>query len=138
VQERLELHRSDPACNSCHALLDPLGLALEHYDAIGQYRTEYSDGSAIDPRGELPDGTQLSGLTSLAEVVEGDERFLRCTSEKLLIYALGRGLGTSDRVHLQSVVDEWSSGDTTITELVGHVTGSVPFRQRRGGRGGAN
>src|SRR5690606_21599513 len=107
--------------------LDPLGLALENYDAIGRYRTEYSDGSAINTRGELPDGTELSGLTSLAEVVEGDERFLNCTSEKLLIYALGRGLGTSDRVHLRSVADDWRAGDITITELVGHVTGSVPF-----------
>jgi hypothetical protein len=133
VRKRLELHRSDPTCNSCHALLDPLGLALEQFDAIGRFRNEYTDGTPIDPSGQLPDGRALDGLPALADVVNSDDVFVQCTSRKLLTYALGRGLSRPDEAHLQSLLTEWRAGDTTLTDLVKHVVNSVPFRQRRGG-----
>ncbi len=133
VRERLELHRSDPNCAACHSLLDPLGLALENFDGIGRFRSAYSDGTQIDPAGQLPDGRGLDGLPSLAAVVNDGDAFVECTTRKLLTYALGRGLTKPDSAHLSSLVETWKSAKTTIPQLVRHVALSIPFRQRRGG-----
>jgi hypothetical protein len=130
VRERLELHRSDPACASCHSYLDPLGLALENFDAVGRYRTTYSDGDAIDTEGELPDGTVLTGLPDLAELLGGDERFLTCTVEKLFTYALGRAPNAQDSAHLTDIERRWKDGEITMPHLIGHLAGNPAFTQR--------
>lgn len=134
IRERLELHRSDPGCASCHKALDPLGMALEHYDAIGRYRDAYENGDPIDPSGEMPDGTAFDGLQSLAHYLAGDERFVECSTEKLLTYGVGRHMEKSDKAHIQSLAAQWEqSGDETFQGLVKAVINSVPFRERRGG-----
>jgi Protein of unknown function (DUF1585)/Protein of unknown function (DUF1588) len=92
VRERLELHRSDPNCAGCHAGLDPIGLGLESFDAIGRARTRYESGDLVDTSGELPDGTRFSGPLELAGILADDPRFLRCATEKLFTYSLGRDM----------------------------------------------
>lgn len=130
VRERLALHRSDPNCASCHNYLDPLGLALENFDAIGRYREAYEDGTTIDPTGELPDGTPLAGLPDLINFIGKDDRFLGCTAEKLFTYAMGRAPTSQDAQSLADVQARWQAGDTSFPELVRHLVASVPFTQR--------
>jgi hypothetical protein len=136
VRKRLELHRSDPSCASCHSYLDPLGLALENFDAIGRRRSKYTDGQAIDATGELPDGTKLAGLSDLSQVLKQDARFINCTAEKLFTYALGRKLTDPDEQTKGIVVGEWLKGSALFPDLVKQVVSSIPFRQRRGGGSG--
>lgn len=131
VRERLELHRTDPNCASCHSYLDPLGLALENFDAIGRHRDTYSDGSAIDPTGEMPDGTQLAGLPDLAQFVGKDDRFSNCTAEKLFTYALGRAPTAADATHLTNLEQAWHAQTPTFSNLVRQLVLSVPFTQRQ-------
>jgi len=131
VSERLELHRSDPVCASCHSYLDPLGLALENFDAVGRYRTTYSDGDAIDTEGELPDGTVLTGLPDLAELLGNDERFLGCTVKKLFTYALGRAPNANDAAQLTDIEQRWRDGTVTMPQLIRHLVSSPAFTQRR-------
>jgi hypothetical protein len=92
VRERLELHRSNPSCAGCHAAMDPIGLGLETFDAIGRERTHYENGDLIDPTGELPGGKKFAGPGELAQVLAEDPRFTRCVANKMLTYALGRGM----------------------------------------------
>jgi hypothetical protein len=92
VRERLELHRSNPSCAGCHAAMDPIGLGLETFDAIGKERTHYENGDLVDPTGELPGGKKFDGPVELAEVLADDPRFPRCVTTKMLTYALGRGM----------------------------------------------
>lgn len=92
VRERLEQHRKNPACAGCHNLMDPLGLALESFDGIGKSRTQYDSGDAVDTHAMLPDGTPIDGPVALAGVLADDPRFLRCVTQKLLTYTLGRTL----------------------------------------------
>jgi hypothetical protein len=134
IRERLELHRSEPGCASCHSALDPLGMALEHYDAIGRYRDSYDNGDPIDPSGEMPDGTAFDGLQSLAYFLADDERFVECSTEKLLTYGVGRHVKKTDDTHIRALVAQWTaSGDESFQGLIRTVIDSVPFRQRRGG-----
>lgn len=131
VRERLELHRTDPNCASCHSYLDPLGLALENFDAIGRHRETYSDGSAIDPTGEMPDGTQFAGLPDLAQFVGKDDRFASCTAEKLFTYALGRAPTAADATHMTNLETAWQAQAQTFPNLVRQLVLSVPFTQRQ-------
>lgn len=131
VRERLELHRTDPNCASCHNYLDPLGLALENFDAIGRHRDTYSDGSAIDPTGEMPDGTEFAGLPDLATFVGKDDRFSNCTAEKLFTYAIGRAPTTADAGQLTAIEQAWQAETPTFPNLVRQLVLSVPFTQRQ-------
>jgi mono/diheme cytochrome c family protein len=131
VRERLALHRTDPNCASCHSYLDPLGLALENFDAVGRYREDYSDGTEVDPTGELPDGTPLAGLPDLVAFIGKDDRFMRCTAEKLFTYAMGRAPNETDTTHLTDVAARWQTGTASFPQLVQQLTASVPFTQRQ-------
>src|SRR5262245_39806467 len=93
MRERMAQHRSNPACASCHRLMDPLGLAMEHFDAIGRWR-DYDDGrTPIDASGNLPDGKAFEGTVGLRNaLLSRSEMFVTTLTEKLLTYALGRGL----------------------------------------------
>ncbi len=133
VRERLELHRSDPGCANCHANMDPLGMALENFDAIGRYRDQYVNGDTVDPTGAMPDGTPFDGLPSLAIALQGDDRFLECATEKTLTYAIGRSLGKDDEVHVAALNETWQDGGANFNELVKLAINSVPFQMRRGG-----
>ncbi len=131
VRERLEQHRSNPACSGCHNLMDPLGLALEGFDGIGKSRTRYDNGDAVDTRGVLPDGSLVAGPAALAKVVADDPRFLRCVTQKVLTYALGRTL--EDETALVEATLASFQGRGTLRALLETVVLSPAFRQERTG-----
>ena len=132
LRQRLEVHRSNPACANCHAKMDPIGFALENFDAIGQFRTR--DGNFdIDVAGELPDGTRFSGAPDLKNVILArKQEFARCVCEKLLIYALGRGLEYYDRPVVESILKASESQNYRFSAIVMSIVQSEAFRLRRG------
>jgi hypothetical protein len=132
VRKRLEAHRVDPMCASCLNILDPIGMGLENYDAIGKYRTKYPNGEAIDASGMLPDGTPFAGLTELTQALSTDTRLTDCVSEKLLTYALSRAVIASDDAYLDQIRKQWTADGMGLSALVKHIVLSDPFRNRRG------
>jgi hypothetical protein len=128
VRARLEQHRRDPSCSGCHNLMDPLGLALESFDGIGRSRTKYDNGDAVDTHGVLPDGKQIDGPVALSNVVANDPRFLRCVTQKMLTYALGRGL--EEEAALIDATLESFRGEGTLRALIESVVLSAAFRQQ--------
>lgn len=130
LRERLELHRSNPACAACHRLMDPLGFGLENFDAIGKWRDKDHD-SPVDPRGELPGGRTFSGPVELRQIlIERKAEFRRCVATKLLTYALGRGLEYFDECALNEVTAKMESRDDKFSVLVLEIVKSTAFRQR--------
>jgi hypothetical protein len=128
MRERLDEHRSNPGCASCHRMMDPLGFALEPFDAIGQARTR-DEGGAIDASGQLVDGTVIDGPVALRRALaRRSERFVSTLSEKLLTYALGRGLDYYDRPAVRTIVREASYRDQRFSALVLGIVKSVPFQ----------
>ena len=98
LRQLMVQHRTNPNCAACHARMDPIGFALENYDAIGAWRTQDGNEQPIDASGELPDGKKFNGPRELRDILKAQpERFSRALSEKLLTYALGRGLERYDR-----------------------------------------
>jgi hypothetical protein len=132
LRQQMEQHRENPSCASCHARMDPLGFALENYDAIGAFRTQ--DGEhAVDPSGTLVDGTAVSGPVDLKNVLLAKKDvFTRCLAEKMLIYALGRGSERSDRRTLDTIVKATGREGYKFSALVTAIVTSDPFRLRRG------
>ena len=132
LRERLEQHREDPTCANCHAKMDPIGFALENYNAIGAFR--WTDGELpIDTTAELPDGTTLHGITDLKQILKDKkQQFARCLTEKMLTYALGRGLEYYDRPIVEHIVAQLESGGYRSSVLITEVAKSDPFRLRRG------
>ena len=133
IRERLEQHRADPNCAACHALMDPIGLALENFDAIGRWRIE-DEGGRIDPRGTLDSGEEIDGVVGLRRVLVEKQsgQFTRAMSEAMLTYALGRGLEYYDRCAIDKIVGEVGEGEHRFSSLVLAITRSVPFQMRRG------
>ena len=132
LRQRMEQHRADPACASCHKLMDPIGLALENYDAIGRWRTlDY--GQPIDPSGELPDGEKVNGPGELIRNLRGKnaDKFVRCLTEKMLVYGLGRGLEYYDRCAVDKIQAKLSKDDYLFSTLLFEIVSSDPF-QRKG------
>ena len=131
VRERLEAHRVNPVCASCHAPMDPLGLALEPFDAIGKRRS-HDGGQAIDPSATLPDGSELLGPAGVREhVLARREQFVAAFTEKLLTYALGRGLEAFDAPTVRQIVRHAQSDEYRWSSLVMGIVESVPFQMRR-------
>ncbi len=134
LRERLEQHRADPACASCHEQMDPLGFALENFDAVGVWRER--DGKfPIDASGTLPDGAFVNGPRDLKALLTQRPRdFARALAEKMLTYALGRGLEYYDYCALERIVAGVESADYRFSQLVLEISKSVPFQMRRGRR----
>ena len=132
LRERLEQHRADPACANCHAKMDPIGFALENYNAIGAFR--WKDGDLdIDTTAKLPDGTVLRGVADLKQVVKDrKQQFLRCLTEKMLTYALGRGLEYYDRSTVDTIVTQLEADGYRSSVMITEIVKSDPFRLRRG------
>jgi hypothetical protein len=128
----MEVHRRNPACANCHAKMDPIGFALENFNAVGAFRIK--DGKFdIDATGEFADGTKFTGPEELkAIVLQRKEEFTRCLTEKLLIYALGRGLEYYDRPTVERIVKALPAGNYKFSVLVGQIVQSDAFRKRRG------
>ena len=132
VRERLEQHRENPVCASCHARMDPLGFALEHFDAIGKWRAAGEAGTAIDARGVFPDGTEFDGLAGLKTVLLSEhEQFVQTVAEKLTTYALGRGVQYYDMPAIRRIIREAADDDYTWSSLVLGIVRSMPFQMRR-------
>ncbi|HEY1309076.1 MAG TPA: DUF1592 domain-containing protein [Vicinamibacterales bacterium] len=133
VRERMEQHRRNPACASCHRMIDPAGLALENFDATGAWRTRDGGtrGTPVDASGQLVDGTSINGVVELRKaLVREPETFVRTTTEKLLTYALGRGLTAADMPALRTIVRDAQRDDYRFSSIVLGIVRSVPFQMR--------
>ncbi len=132
LRQRFEQHRSNPVCASCHARMDPIGFAFENYDAVGAFRTK--DGAFdIDPAGQLPDSRSFQSWAELKQILaEQKDLFARCLSEKMLIYALGRGLEHYDQPAVDRIVAALQSDNYRFSALVREIARSEPFQKRRG------
>lgn len=131
LREALEQHRADPACAVCHTRMDPLGFALESFDAVGRFRTA-DNGVRIDDSGALPDGTLVDGPSGLRDVLMTRRvEVIETLAEKLLTYAIGRGLEASDRPAVREIRRRVESEDYRFSALVAGIVDSVPFRMRR-------
>ena len=132
MREATERHRANPVCASCHRLMDPPGFALEQFDAVGRFRTRSAAGTPIDATGELPDGTRFDGAAGLREALVGrPERFVGTLTEKLLTYALGRGLEHYDAPAVRAVTRAAAEDGYRFSSLVVGIVESAPFRMRR-------
>ena len=130
IRERLEQHRRNPVCASCHATMDPLGFALEPFDAIGRWRTT-EDGQPVDARGALIDGTQIDGPRGLRDMLVGrQDEFIRTVTEKLLTYAIGRGVEYYDMPAVRQIQREAADTDHRWESIILGITKSTPFRMR--------
>jgi hypothetical protein len=131
VRERMEEHRKNPVCASCHARMDPLGFALENFDAIGRWRATEEGDVPIDPSGVMPDGSAFEGPVGLRAALAGrGDEFVSTVAEKLLTYALGRGLEHYDGPAVRRIVREAAAGHYRWSSLVLAIARSTPFRMR--------
>ncbi len=131
VRARMEMHRKNPVCASCHSRIDPLGFALENFNGVGQYRT-MDDGSPIDASGSLPDGTKFNGPGEFRTMLLGQrDQIVIGLTEKLLTYALGRGVEYADMPAVRSIARKASAGGLKWSALIGSLVESIPFQMRR-------
>ena len=133
VRQRLEAHRASPICASCHASLDPYGLALENFDAIGQYRATYPGGDVIDASTSLPDGTTFSGLPGLVGYVSKQPKLLSCIENELFTFSLGREPTDADQPYLAQIQKDWLTDSATLPRLIEKLVLADTFRKRHGG-----
>ena len=131
VRERMIDHRRNPPCAGCHAMMDPLGLALENFDAVGKWRALDESGGPIDASGAMPDGTKFDGADGLRQALLGSDRFVMTLTEKLMTYALGRGVDYYDEPAVRGIVRTASRDDFRFVSLIRGVVQSVPFQMRR-------
>ena len=131
VRERMEQHRANPVCASCHKVMDPLGFALENFDAVGAWRTE-DEGARIDASGQLADGATVDGVVAMRQaILSRPELFVSTMTEKLLTYSLGRGLDFRDMPAVREIVRRGARNDYRFSSLVLGIVDSVPFLMRR-------
>jgi len=132
LRQRMEDHRKNPACANCHAKMDPLGFGLENFNAIGAFRAK--DGEfPVDASGVLPDGKTFAGPTELKGILKAKkDQFARCLAEKLMTYALGRGLEYYDKKAIDKIVAQLAKHDYKFATLVTEIVSSDPFKLRRG------
>ena len=131
VRERLAEHRANPACASCHNLMDPVGFALENYDAVGRWRTSDA-GQPIDSSGGLPDGSEFKGVSGLEDaLLQRPEIFVSAMTEKLLTFAVGRGVEYYDAPAIRKIVHEAKDDNYSFSSLIVGIANSVPFQMRR-------
>jgi hypothetical protein len=124
-------HRANPVCASCHARMDPLGFAMENFDALGSWRTRSGDESMVDASGVLPDGTRFDGVAGLREVLlRRPDQFAMTVTEKLMTYALGRGLEFYDAPSIRAITRDAARSKFTFSSLVLGVVKSGPFQMR--------
>jgi mono/diheme cytochrome c family protein len=133
VRERLEQHRRNPVCAACHRMIDPAGLALENFDATGAWRTRDGGtrGAPVDASGQLVDGTKINGVIELRRaLLREPQTFVRTTTEKLMTYALGRGLTATDMPAVRSIVRSSEADGYRFSSVVLGIVKSVPFEMR--------
>lgn len=130
IRERLAEHRKNPACASCHDAMDPVGFALENFDAVGRWR-KFENGAKIDSSGGLPDGQVFDGVEKLEEgLLERPELFVRTLSEKLMTFALGRGVEPFDAPAIRRIVNAAKNDNFRFSSVILGITKSAPFQMR--------
>ena len=131
VREQMELHRKNPVCASCHTKMDPLGFSLENYDAVGAWRAGYA-GQLVDASAVLPDGTKFEGPKGLQDILlSRKDQFVEALTERLMTYALGRGLESYDMPAVRAVRYQASKDDYRMQTIILGIVQSVPFSMRR-------
>ena len=132
MREQMQAHRANPICASCHGRMDPIGFALENYDGVGKWRTEDA-GGPIDASGKLPDGTEFQGPAGLTQLLltKYREDFVRTATEKLLIYALGRGVEYYDYPAIRAIDREAARDNYRMSSIILAIVRSTPFQMRR-------
>jgi len=132
MREAMAQHRANPVCAGCHARMDPIGFALDNFDAVGRYRTISESGAPIDPSGTFPDGTTFEGVDGLRKVLlSRPEEFVLTMSGQLMTYSLGRSLEHYDAPILRAIVREARGNDYRFSSLVNGIVTSLPFQMRR-------
>jgi hypothetical protein len=130
LREQMAEHRVNPVCASCHKVMDPVGFAMENFDAVGTWRT-YEAGGPIDASGQLADGTEVDGVVTLRQaIVDRPDLFVGTMTEKLMTYALGRGVDARDMPAVRAVLREAAASDYRFSSLVLGIVRSVPFQMR--------
>ncbi|MEO6246395.1 MAG: DUF1592 domain-containing protein [Opitutaceae bacterium] len=131
VREQIAHHREKPTCATCHNLMDPVGFALDHFDAVGRWRTT-EGGEAIDASGRFPDGTEFRGAGELQDaILKRPDLFMNTVAEKLLTYALGRGVEYFDAPSVRKMVNEAGHDDYRLSALIVALVNSTPFQMRK-------
>jgi hypothetical protein len=126
----MEQHRSDAVCAGCHKVMDPIGFALENFDAVGHWRAA-EDGAAIDASGTLYNGAKINGAADLGKMLSGHpEVFVGVMTEKLLTYALGRGVQYNDMPAVRGIVSSAKTHDFRFSALVAGIVESTPFEMK--------
>lgn len=133
LRERMQQHRENPSCASCHARMDPIGFAMENFDAIGRWREKDGD-QPIDASGELTTGMKFTGPVELQRILVSEKKddFVRCVAEKMLTFAIGRGIEYYDRCAIDKIVEQMKQNDYRFSALVIAVVESEPFQKRKG------
>jgi hypothetical protein len=130
MREQMAEHRTNPVCATCHKVMDPIGLSMENFDVVGAWRSDDA-GNPIDATGELGDGTRIDGVITLRQaLIAHPDVFVRAMTEKMLIYALGRGLDARDMPAVRAIMREGAGRDYRFSSLVLGITHSVPFTMR--------
>ena len=131
MRQQMEQHRANPPCSGCHKLMDPIGFALENFDGVGQWR-DTEAGIPINPAGTLPDGTDIQGAADLREaLLNRPEQLVHTVTEKMLVYALGRGLEYYDGAAVRKIIKETRDEDYRWSGLILGIVNSIPFQMRR-------
>ena len=132
MRERMEEHRANPACASCHRLMDPIGLSTENFDAVGRWRVKSESGEPVDASGGLPDGSTFDGVIGLKQaLLEKPDVFVSTMTAKLMTYALGRGLDYYDEPAIRGILRDARASDYKFSSIVLGIVNSTPFRMRR-------
>lgn len=131
MRERMEQHRANPVCATCHSVMDPIGLTMENFDAVGRWRRENADFLAIDASGHLPGGDEFEGVSGLrAALLKNPDAFVGTMSEKLLTYALGRGLDYYDGPAVRTILRATQANANRFSAMVLAIVNSTPFQMR--------
>jgi hypothetical protein len=132
MREAMEMHRANPVCASCHARMDPIGFALENFDGVGAWRDK-DNGAPINATGKFPDGQTFTGPAGLTRLLleQHCDEFISTFTEKLMTYALGRGLEAYDRPAIRSVMRDAAKRNTTIPALIDAIVKTPEFQMRR-------
>jgi hypothetical protein len=131
VREQLELHRKNPTCASCHRIIDPVGFALENFDPVGRWRASDADGKAIDAAGVLADGAKVDGPAALRQVIlSRPDAFVTTLTERILTYALGRGVEPADMPVVRGIVKGAAPANYRLASIVTGIVKSAPFQMR--------
>jgi hypothetical protein len=131
MRQRMEQHRANPVCATCHSRMDPLGFALENFDGLGRWRTAIGK-TPIDSSGVLPDGTKFDGPAGLRKILlSKQDQFVYTATERLLTYALGRGVEPYDAPAVRKIVRDAAPSDYCWSSLISGIVNSMPFQMRR-------